>query len=157
MKCSLPLQYPDKLLSNASSFSWVSFLQCPSHFPLHTFQFFVLFWETKQSPCTARRSNQSILREINPEYSLEGLMLRLKLQYCGHLMRTADSLEKNPWCWERLRAKEEGIRGWDSWMAWPMQWTWTWANFGRWWGTERAGVLQSMGSQRVRPDWVTQQ
>ena len=45
-------------------------------------------------PWTARRSNQSILKEINPEYALEGLMLKLKLQYFGHLMRTADSLEK---------------------------------------------------------------
>ena len=45
-------------------------------------------------PRTARRSNQSILKEINPEYSLEGLMLRLKLQYFGHLMRRADSFEK---------------------------------------------------------------
>ena len=45
-------------------------------------------------PWTARRSNQSILKEINPEYSLEGLMLKLKLQYFGHLMRRADSLEK---------------------------------------------------------------
>ena len=47
-------------------------------------------------PWTARRSNQSILKEINPEYSLEGLMLKLKLQYFGTLMRTADSLEKSP-------------------------------------------------------------
>ena len=45
-------------------------------------------------PWTARRSNQSILKEINPEYSLEGLMLKLKLQYFGYLMRNADSLEK---------------------------------------------------------------
>ena len=48
---------------------------------------------------------------------------------------------------ERLKAKEEGVRAWDSWMASPMQWTWTWVNFRRWWGTERPGVLQSMGSQ----------
>ena len=47
-------------------------------------------------PWTARRSNQSILKEINPEYSLEGLMLKLKLQYFGHLMRRTDSLEKKP-------------------------------------------------------------
>ena len=59
-------------------------------------------------PWTARRSNQSILREINPEYSLEGLMLKLKLQYFGHLMRIYESLEKSQWCWERLRAGEEG-------------------------------------------------
>ena len=54
-------------------------------------------------PWTARRSNQSILKEINPEHSLEGLMLKLKLQYFGHLMQRADSLER-PWCWERLKA-----------------------------------------------------
>ena len=74
---------------------------------------------------TERRSNQSILREINPEYSLEGLILKLKRQYFGHLMRTDNSLE-NLWCWERLRAEgEEGIRWWDGWMASLMQWTWT--------------------------------
>ena len=65
-------------------------------------------------PWTARRSNHSILREINPEYSLEGLMLKLKLQYFGHLMRTAN-LWETPWCWERLREEgEEGVRGWDG-------------------------------------------
>jgi len=57
---------------------------------------------------------------------------------------------KDPDCWERLRAEgEEGIRGWDGWMASPMQRTWPWANFGRWWGTGRPGVLQAMGSQKV--------
>ena len=65
-------------------------------------------------PWTARRSNQTILREINPECSLEGLMLNLKLQYlviwCEQMTHW-----KSPWCWERLRAEgEEGIRGWDS-------------------------------------------
>ena len=61
-------------------------------------------------PWPARRSNELILKEINPEYSLEGLMLTLKLQYFGHLMQRADSLEK-PQCWERLRAEgEEGDR-----------------------------------------------
>ena len=58
-------------------------------------------------PWTARRSNQFILKEISPEYSLEGLMLKLKLQYFGYLMQRADSLEK-PWCWERLKAGGEG-------------------------------------------------
>ena len=62
-------------------------------------------------PWTARRSNQSILKEINPEYSLEGLMLKLKFQDFGHLMQTDDSLEKFL-SWERLRAEgEEGFRG----------------------------------------------
>ena len=81
-----------------------------------------------ESPWTARRSNQSILKEINPEYSLEGLMLKLKLQYFGHLMRWANSLER-PWHWERLREGEEGgDRRWDGWMASPTQQTWIWAN-----------------------------
>ena len=79
-------------------------------------------------PWTARRSNQSILKEISPGCSLEGLMLKLKLQYFGHLMQIADSFEKS-WCWERLRAGEEGEdRGWDSWMASPTQWTWVWVD-----------------------------
>ena len=65
---------------------------------------------------------------------------------------------KSSWCWERLRAEgEEGVRVWNSWMASTMQWTWTWANSGRWWGTGRPGVLQSMGLQRVRHDWVTEE
>ena len=65
-------------------------------------------------PWTARRSNQSILKEISPEYSLEGLMLKLKLQYFGHLMQKTD-LSENPWCWERLKAGgEEDDRGWDD-------------------------------------------
>ena len=77
-------------------------------------------------PWTARRSNQSILKEINSAYSLEGLMLKMKLQYFGHLMRRTDSMEKS-WCWERLKAGGEwDDRGWDGWMASPTGWTWVW-------------------------------
>ena len=65
---------------------------------------------------TARKSNQSIIKEISPEYSLEGLMLKLKLQYFGYLMQELTHW-KTPRCWERLRAGEEGNRGWDSWMT----------------------------------------
>ena len=66
-------------------------------------------------PWTARRSSQSILQEISPEYSLKGLMLKLKLQYLGHLMWRADSLEKT-WGWEKLKAGGEGDdRRWDGW------------------------------------------
>ena len=107
-------------------------------------------------PWTARRSNLSILKEINPEYSLEGLLLKLRLRYLGHLMwRTTHW--KRPWCWERLRAgREGGDRGWNGWMASMTQWTWVWVNSGSWWWTGKSGVLQSMGSQRVGYDWATE-
>ena len=63
---------------------------------------------------------------------------------------------KIPWCWEILKAGGEGDdRGWDDWMASPTRWTWVWVNFRSWWWTGRPGVLQSMGLQRVRHDWVT--
>ena len=81
-------------------------------------------WRLLRVPWTAMISNQFILKEISPEYSLEGLMLNLKLQYSGHLMWTTDSL-KNPWGWEKLKAWGEGDdRGWDGWMASPTWWTW---------------------------------
>ena len=77
-------------------------------------------------PWTARRSNQSILKQMNPEYSLEGLML--KLQYPGHRMQRTDSLEKTL-MWERLKAGGEGDdRGWDGWMTSSTQWTWVWVH-----------------------------
>ena len=64
---------------------------------------------------------------------------------------------KRPWCWERLRAGEEGNNGrWDAWMASLTQWTWVWVNSGNWWWTGRPGVLQFMGSQRIRHDWATE-
>ena len=102
---------------------------------------------------TARRSNQSILKEICPEYSLEGLMLKLKFQYFGHVMQRTASL-KRPWCWERLKAREGDDRGWDGWMESPVQWTWVWVNSGSCWWTGRPVLLQSMGLQRVRHDWA---
>ena len=76
-------------------------------------------------PWIARRSNQPTLKEISLEYSLEGLMLNLKLQSFGHLMQRTDSFE-NISCWERLKAGGEGdYRGWDGWMASLTQWTWS--------------------------------
>ena len=98
-------------------------------------------------PWTARRSNQSILKEINPEYSLEGLMLKLKLQYFGHLMRRADSLEKTLMLGKTEGRRRRDDRGWDGWMASPTWWTWVWVNSGSWWQAGRPGGLQSMGSQ----------
>ena len=80
-------------------------------------------WRTLlRVPWTARKSNQSILKEISPEYSLEGLMLKLKLQY---FWPPDVKSWKNLSCWERLKAKGEGSdRGWDGWMASLTQWTW---------------------------------
>ena len=95
-------------------------------------------------PWTARRSNQSILKEISPGCSLQRLMLKLKLQYVGHLMRRTDSFKRS-WCWEGLQVGREGDdRGWDGWMASLTQWTWVWVNSGSWWWTGKPGVLQSM-------------
>ena len=76
-------------------------------------------------PWTARRSNQSILREISSGCSLEGLTLKLKLQYFGHLMQRVDFIWKDPDSGKDLRVEEEGDnRGWDGWMASPTQWAW---------------------------------
>ena len=96
-------------------------------------------------PWTAKRSNQSILKEISPGCSFEGLMLKLKLQYsCEELTHW-----KRLWCWEGLGAGGEGDdRGWDGWMASLTRWTWVWVNSGSWWWTGRPGVLRFMGSQR---------
>ena len=93
-------------------------------------------------PWTARRSNQSILKEISRRCSLERLMLKLKLQYFGHLMWKLIHL-KRPWCWERLRAGEGDDRGWYGWMASLTRWTWVWVNSRSWWWTGRPGVCDS--------------
>ena len=103
-----------------------------------------------------RKSNQSILKEISPGCSLEGQMLKLKLQYFGHLVRRVDSLEKTLMLggiggrrrsgWQRMRWLD-GITNW---------WMWVWVNSRSWWWTGRPGVLRFMGSQRVGHDWATQ-
>ena len=107
-------------------------------------------------PWIARRSNQSILKEISLKCSLEGLMLTLKLltlvTWCEELTHL-----KRPWCWERLKVGGEGDdRGWDCWMSSLNQWTWVCVSSRSWWWTGRPGLPQSMGSQRVRHDWVTE-
>ena len=111
-------------------------------------------WESLGLP---RRPNQSIPKEINPEYSLEGLMPKLKLQYFGRLMWRADSLEKTLMLTKIEGRRKGDDRGWDGWMASLTQWTWVSASSGRWWRTGKPGVLQSMRLQRVGQDWVTEQ
>ena len=104
---------------------------------------------------TAKRSNQSILKEISPEYSLEGLIWSWNSNTLATWCEELTHL-KRPWCWERLKAGEKDDRGWDSWMASQTQWTWVWVKSGSWWWTGKPGVLKSMGSQRVRHHWVTE-
>ena len=105
---------------------------------------------------TARRSNQSILKEISPECSLEGLMLKLKLQYFGHLMWTADSFEKTLMLGKIEGGWEGDDRGWDGWMESLTWWTWVWVDSDSWWWTGRPGVLWFMGLQRVGHYWATE-
>ena len=105
---------------------------------------------------TARRSNQSILKEISPEYSLEGLMLMLKLQYFGHLMPRADSFEKTLMLGKIEGRRRRGNRGWDGWMASPTQWTWVWVDSVSCCWTGKPGLLQSMGSQRIGHNRATE-
>ena len=106
-------------------------------------------------PWTAKRSNQSILKEISPEYSLEGLCWSrnsyILATCCKELTHS-----KGPWHWERLKAGERGDRGWDGRMASPTRWTWIWISSRSWWWTGKPGMLQSMGSQSQTrlSDWT---
>ena len=102
-----------------------------------------------------RRSNQSILKEINPNIhwkdSCWSWSSNTLATWCGEITHL-----KRPWCWERLRAGGEGDdRGWDGWMASLIQWTWVWTSSRRWWRAGKPG-MQCMGSQRVGHDWATE-
>ena len=103
----------------------------------------------------ARRSNQPILKEISPEYSLAGLMLQLKLQSFGHWCKELTHL-KRPWCWQIFMAGEGDDRGWDGWTASSIQKTQIWVSSGSWWRTGKPGILPSMGLQRVVHSWATE-
>ena len=105
-------------------------------------------------PWTTRRSNQSILKEISPGCSLEGLML--KLQYFGTWCEEMTHL-KRPWYWERSKVGEGDDRGWHGWLASPVWWTWVWVGSRSWWWTGKPGVLQFHGvtkSQTRLSDWT---
>ena len=111
----------------------------------------VVLKKTLESPLDCKEIK---LREISPEYSLEAL--KLKLQYlatwCEELTHW-----KRSWCWESLKAGgETNDRGWDCWMASPIQWAWVWASSrSRWW-RGKSGMLQSVRSQRIRHHWATE-
>ena len=106
-------------------------------------------------PWTARRSNQSILRKSVLNIHWKDWCWRWS---SNALATSCKELThwKRPWYWERLKVGEGDSGGWDGWMASPTQWTWVWVNSGGWWWTGRPGMLQSMGSQRVGHDWMTE-
>ena len=107
--------------------------------------------------CKARRSNQSILKEIHPEYLLEGLMWELKFQYFATWCKGLTHW-KRLWCWERLKAGgERDDRGQDGWMESLTQWLRVWTNSGRQWWTGKSGLLQSMGLKRVGHNLANEQ
>ena len=107
-------------------------------------------------PWTAWRSNYPILKEISPEYHGKDWRWRWSSNTLATWCKELTHL-KRPWCWERLKAWEEGDeRGWGGRMASPTQWTWVWVNSGSCWWTQQPRVLQSMGSQNVEHDWVTE-
>ena len=115
----------------------------------------VVLEKTLESPLDCKAIKTVNPKEINPEYSFEELMLKLKLQLFGHLMWRADSLEKTL----MLAKTEGGRRRGQQRMRWfdgiLIQWTWVWVSSGSWWRTRKPGVLQSMGLQRVGHDWAT--
>ena len=109
--------------------------------------------KTLENPVDCKEIKPVHPKDDQLEFSLEGLMLKPKLQYFGQLM----THWKKPRCWQRLRAGGEGDnRGWDGWMVSPTQWTWVWANSGSWWWTGKPGVIKSMGWQKVRYNWANE-
>ena len=108
-------------------------------------------------PWIAKRSNWSILKEINPEYSLEDWCWSWSSNTLATWWKEPTHWKKS-WCWEWLRVRGEGgNRGWDGWMASLTQWTWVSANSKRHWRTGKSSVLQFMGSQRLGHNLVTEQ
>ena len=107
-------------------------------------------------PWTARKSNQSILKEISSEYSLKDWCWSWSSKTLAFRCKELTHWKRSQ-CWEGLGAGGEGHdRGWDGWMASPTRWTWVWVNSGSWWWTGRPGVLHFTGSQRVGHDWATE-
>ena len=147
---TLPTKVSCQSYGFSRSHAWMWELDYKENWALKNDAFELWCWRRLlRVPWTARRSNQSILKEISPEYSLEGLMLNWNSNTLATWFEELTHWRR-PWCWERLKAGgERGDRGWDGWVASLTQWTWVWVSSGSWWWTGRPGVLQSMGSQRV--------
>ena len=104
---------------------------------------------------TARRSNQSILKEISPDYSLEGLDTEAEAPIFRPPNAKNWLIGNDPDAWKDWRQEEKGTTG-DGWMASPTWWTWVWASCRSWWWTGKSGMLQSLGSQKVGHEWATE-
>ena len=123
----------------------VGFLSC-----VHRLQSLFILWIPPGHQSANQRARIKVL-----VFHWEGVDLPIS---SGYYSKCKPTHWKRPWCWERLKARGEGDdRGEDGWMASPTQWTWVWASSGRWWRMGRPGVLQSMGSQRLRHNWATEQ
>ena len=122
----------------------------------HYIQLWCWRWHLRV-PCTDRRSNQSTLKEINTEYSLERLVLKLKLQYFAHLIQRADSLERILMLGKIKGNRRRGRQRmrWLDGITGSMDMSW--ANSWRWWKTGKPGVLQTIKWQRVGHDWLIEQ
>ena len=137
----------------SSSHVWMWELDNKESWAQKNWCFWTVLWtgvleKTLESPLESKEINQSILKEISPEYSLEGLMLKLKLQYFGHLMWRTDTLEKTLRLGRIEGRRRRGQQRMRCLMASLTRWTWVWANSRRRWWTGRPGVLQSTGSQK---------
>ena len=148
----------------SSSHGWMWELDYKESWVLKNWCFWTVVLEkTLESPLYCKeiqpihpKGDQSILKDISPECSLDRLMLELKLQYLATWWEEVTYL-KRPWWWERLKAGgEEDDRGVDGWLASLTQWAWVWVNSRSWWWTGRPGVLRFMGSQRLGHDWATE-
>ena len=107
----------------------------------------VVLEKTLESPLDCRE-----IQPVNPKGLWWSWNSNTLATWCKELIHL-----KRPWCWEKLKVGGEGDnRGWDGWMASTTQWTWVWVSSGSWWWTGKPGMLQSMGSQRVGHDWVTE-
>ena len=116
----------------------------------------VVLEKTLESPLDCKEIQPVHPEESQPWIFTEGLMLKLVPILWPPGLKS-QLIGKRPWCWEKLQAGEGGSRGWDGWMESSTQWTWVWANSRRWWRTGKPGMLQSMGLQRVRHNWATEQ
>ena len=132
-------------------------LDCEESWALKNWCFWTVVLEkTLESPLDCKEIQQVHPKEDQSWVSLEGLILKLKLQYFGYLMQRAVLFEKTLMLGKVEGRSRRDDRGWDCWMTSPTWWTWVWVDSGSWWWTGRSGMLQSIWSQRVGQHWATE-